>query len=109
MSVNSLPTPCTNIVCGLMRYIRWKKHTTIDFFADMDFSSFKTSVDAEMKQLQSQGLGSKKCQAEEITCEEEDKLWECGLLGDSTPQTLLDTMVFCNGLYFALRNGREHT
>ena len=58
-----------------------------------------------MKRLQSQGL--KKHQAEEITCEEE-KLWECGLLGDSTPQTLLDIIVFCNGLYFALRSGREH-
>ena len=31
-----------------------------------------------------------------------------GLLGDKNPKTLLDTMIFCNGLYFALRSGREH-
>ena len=43
-----------------------------------------------------------------ITEEEEDQLWKRGLLGDHTPQSLLDTMVFCNGLYFALRRGKEH-
>ena len=43
-----------------------------------------------------------------ITVEEEEKLWETGQLGDSRPQQLLDTMVYCCGLFFALRSGREH-
>ena len=43
-------------------------------------------------QLRLLGLGVKKRQAEPITTEEEDLLWEKVLLGDCSPQALLDTM-----------------
>jgi len=61
-----------------------------------------------MKRLQQLGIGSTKKQAETLTDTEEDSLWEKGLLGDHTPQTLLDTIIFYNGYYFALRSGKEH-
>lgn len=102
------PNTLHHIVCGIMRYLRWNGHPKIDFFSDTGFSQFKASLDAEMKRLQSCGKGSKKRQAEALTIDEEELLWEKGLLGDGTPQTLLDTMLFLNGLYFALRSGDEH-
>ena len=43
-----------------------------------------------------------------ITVEEEEKLWETGQLRDSCPQQLVDTMVYCCGLFFALGSSREH-
>ena len=91
-----------------MRHLRWNGQPSIDFFCDSNFTSFKTSLDAEMKRLQSKGVGSCSKQAEILTEEEEELLWERGLLGDSTPQSLLNTMIYCNGLYFALRSGKEH-
>ena len=52
-----------------------------------------------LKRLQAKGLGGKKRQAEGITQEEENKLWEAGQLGDYC--VLLWTI-------FALRSGLEH-
>ena len=71
------------------------------FFTDSDFADFKGMLDAEMKRLQSAGVGSKKRQAEVLT-EDEELLWQKGLLCDATPQTLVDTMVYMSGLYLAL-------
>ena len=47
-------------------------------------------------------------QAEVISENVEDHLWNEGSLGDNTPQKLLDSLIFCFGLNLALCCGKEH-
>ncbi len=97
-----------HLCSGIMRFLRWNGLPALDLFNDPEFAEFRATLDAEMKRLQAEGVGMKTKQAEPLTEADKEILWEKGLLGDSTPRTLLDTVIFMNGLYFALRSGSEH-
>lgn len=101
------PQTLYSIVCGLMRYLR-ELHPKLNLFKDVAFAGFHRTLDGEMKRLRSLGIGVQKKRAEPISIDEEGKLWEQKLLGETDPHVLLDTMVFMCGLYFALRSGKEH-
>jgi hypothetical protein len=94
-----------------MRALNWhlrdNNKPEVNFFTDSTFSRFKAVLDSRMKQLQSTGRYQVR-KAQPISCEQENLLWEKGLLGDSSPSVLLDTLVYYIGLYFALRSGQEH-
>ena len=79
------PNTLHHIVCGLMRHLRNESKPDIDFFKDVEFSSFTASLNAEMKQLQSMGIGSTRRQDEPLTEEEGELLWEKNILGDHSP------------------------
>ena len=103
-----IPNTLYHISAGIMRYLRVNGKPEIDIFKEPGFSKFRIVLDSEMKRLQAAGVGTVQQKAEPITFEEEEVLWQKGILGDSIPQSLLDTMLYMNGLYFALRGGKEH-
>ena len=81
----------------------------VDFFREPALAEFRTVLDAEMKRLKSVGKGSHVLKAEPLNPEVEELLWEKGVLGDHSPQVLLNTVFFFqNGVDFALRSGNEH-
>ena len=102
------PDTLHHIVSGIQRYLRWNGNPGIDLFKDACFADFRMCLDSEMKRLQRAGLGSQKKKAEPLTEDEEELLWNKDLLGCKTPQALVDTILFMNGVYFALRSGSEH-
>ena len=61
-----------------------------------------------MRASASDGLGLARKQGEIITSDEEEQLWSKGVLGDSSPQQLLDTLIYLFGIHFALRGSSEH-
>ena len=53
-------------------------------------------------------MGSDVKEARVFAEDQENKLWNEGILGDQSPQVLLDTTVFLIGKQFALRSGKEY-
>ncbi len=90
-----------------MRFLRCNGKPVIDIFKDKEFTQFRAVLDSEIKRLQSAGIGTTTTKAEPITFEE-GLLWQKGILGAISPNSLLNTTFFMNGLYFALRGGKEH-
>ena len=80
----------------------------VDIYKDPLFAYFRGVFDSVLKELHQQGIRIYKKQAEVISPEVEERLWNEGVLGDDTPKKLLDTLAFCFGLNFALRSGQEH-
>ena len=69
------------------------------FFLSLRFTLFRKVLDGEMRDATKHGidLKTKKEERSEISVEEEELLWQKGLLGAKTAECLLNTMHFYNG------------
>ena len=61
-----------------------------------------------MHELSKEGKIAPCVKSEPISVSEEEKMWELGILGDDTPEKLIDTILYLNGVHFALRAANEH-
>ncbi|XP_071114617.1 uncharacterized protein KIAA1958-like [Haliotis cracherodii] len=95
------------LIASLQYYLR-RHDVEINVYESPYFKGMRNVLDARMKSLAKQGIGIEKRQANVVSVDQEDILWEKGMLGEDTPQKLLDTLVYLIGLNCALRAGDEH-
>ena len=93
---------------GIQRHLRDNGLAGLESFKSPDYKLFQDAIDSEMKRLTRKCVGVLTKQAGPITPHDEEIMWEKGVLGDQDPKTLLHTLVFLFGKFFALRSGEEH-
>ena len=102
------PNTLYHICCGLQRHLRESDRADVNLFDDAHLHCFRSMLASEMKRLHATGNYLEKRKALPISTEQEDRLWEMGLLEDHSPSVLVNTIIWYVGLYFALRSGGEH-
>ena len=78
------------------------------FYENSDFFVLKNTLDDRMKQLSSEGKITPRVQVVHISTDELNILWEKDILGDCTPEQLLDNLVVLNSMQFAMCASKEH-
>lgn len=102
------PNSLYQIVVAIQRFLKENGRPEVNFFESPVFDKLRKSLDARMKQLSSQGYGVVRRQAQPITRDMENILWEKGLFSCVTSSGLLNVVYFYNCKLFGLRAGDEH-
>ena len=74
---------------------------------DKEFCEVQDMLKKKQKQLKAIGKGNKLNSADAITDEEIEEFYRAGVLGNKTPQALLNTLCMNNCIYFSMRPGQE--
>ena len=82
------------IICSLWCNLRETGRADVNLFTNPAFHGFHSTLDGEIKCLNATGNNVSKWQAQPITVEQENRLWEMGFLGDYNVNVLLKTLVF---------------
>ena len=72
------------------------------------FRDLHHTMDSLCRRLRAEGVGAEKHSAKPFTKEDENKLWELGIMGTYSPTPLLRAVFFYNRKNFCLRGGKEH-
>ena len=95
------------LIVALQKYLRVNK-LNWDLVEGKEFSEVKTVLDNVMQERMKANIGVVKKQAELITYQCEEKMWQEGILGESDPHILRQTVLYLLGINCFLHAVNEH-
>ncbi len=99
-----------HILAGLLRFARSEQPNFPNFLdpKDVRFKKLQGTMDTHFRRLRQAGVGAEVKHAGVTSDQEESSFWDIGILGTSTPLSLLRSVFYYNGKMFCLRGGEEH-
>ena len=103
-------TTVFSLLSALMRRTRSIDPDCPNFMdsTNSQFREIHSIIDGYFRELRSLGVCAEVKRTSTISKEEENLLWEKGVVGVSTPESLFRAVFFYNGKNFCLRGGKEH-
>ena len=103
-------TTIVSLLSGLLRRVRAVDPDAPNFMdaKNPQFLEMHTIIDRYFRELCESGVGAEEKHTSVISKEEENHLWENGVLGVDTPEKLLRVVFYYNGKSLCLRGGKEH-
>ena len=103
-------TTVFSLLSALMRRMRSIDPDCPNFLDSKNpqFQDMHCIIDGYFRELRASGIGAEVKHTSIISKEEENLLWEKGVMGVDKPESLLRAVFFYNGKNFCLRGGKEH-
>ena len=104
------PSTLYQLLTGLLRQMKDVAPGALNFLdkRDLHLKPLHNSLDSLFRNLRTRNIGTSVQHTEIFTKEEEQMLWDTGVLGTSTPQSLLNAVFYMNGKSFCLRGGEDY-
>ena len=104
------PKTLYSLLTGILRHMSAQNPHYPNFLQKKSapFVEFHRCLDNYFRKLRTEGIGAESKHTPMITIEEENILWEKGVLNTSSPHGLLNAVFYYNGKNFILRGGQEH-
>ncbi len=74
---------------------------------EKSFPVTQAALQAKKKELKGLGKGNSPNKADGLSVEQEEHLWQCGALGDTSPDTLMNTLWYLTTKLLGFRGGQE--